>query len=578
MPIEVPHMKWWGWGVEGSSFEISGKPGLFPYLKRELGVTDEQVTTPPVPLADVRMPERKLNGPFEAALEKVLRADQIRNDRHERLIHAFGKSYRDLWRVRRGEVERAPDLIIYPESEQDVVAVMAAALEHSAVIIPFGGGSNIAGCLEPRDKSGRYIVSLDMGRMDRVLSVDKDSLIARIQPGGWGMRMENQLREHDVTLGHFPDSFLYSTLGGWIATRSAGMQSDVYGKIEDMVVALRMVTPAGTIITRTVPKCSNGIDVKQLCIGSEGILGVITEATMRVHPLPESRKIYGYLFPDFESGAAALKECTRLNIWPVIARLNDPKKTALSFAFKGTKTPFKALLTQVVKWWIHHVKGIDFTKCCMMIVAFEGDSATVERTRLLADGVYCKHGAAGLGTEPGRGFEKAKFDFPHLRDFVMDRNIMADVSETATTWANLLPFYRDTKRSIEQAITDTGSLPWVGCHISHNYHTGASLYFTFGCRQCPGREMEQYLYVKKAAEDAFMRNGGTLSHHHAVGTEHLPWVEADISPAGVRAVRALKDGIDPKNIMNPGKIIPSDQPLADWGLSGDSSKLFSAGK
>jgi alkyldihydroxyacetonephosphate synthase len=209
-----------------------------------------------------------------------------------------------------------------------------------------------------------------------------------------------------------------------------------------------------------------------------------------------------------------------------------------------------------------------------MIVACEGDYDTFHRQRRESAHIFRKHGGVCLGTGPGRSFQEAKFDFPHVRDYLMDRGVMGDVSETSTTWNNLIPLYKATLAAIEKAIRDTGMNPWVGCHISHNYHTGASLYFTFGCRQIVGREMEQYLYIKKAAEDAFMTVGGTVSHHHAVGCEHLPWIEEDISPVGMKAVKALKDGLDPKGVMNPGKIIPGDHPLKEWGLTEEAIQSF----
>ena len=255
----------------------------------------------------------------------------------------------------------APDLIAYPASEADVVAIVKAAHEHNAVLIPFGGGTNIAGCIEPKDRDERFIVSLDMCRMHRVLAVDKKSLLARIEAGVYGPHMEEQLESAGVTLGHFPDSFVHSTLGGWVATRSAGMQSDKYGKIEDMVIALRMVTPSGTIVTRTVPNTSNGIDVRSLCVGSEGILGVITEVTMQVHHLPEYKMFEGWLFPDFESGIHAIHECIRHGTMPVITRLNDPGKTALSAAFKKVEPPLKQKIGTAMKWYLRNIKGIDLS-------------------------------------------------------------------------------------------------------------------------------------------------------------------------------------------------------------------------
>ena len=573
MKADIRHMKWWGWGHEDVTFDDSTKPELWPYLKRELGV-DEIRWEKPVAFEDVTLPEQKNNEAFLAAIGAELGYGQVVDDKKSRLVHAAGKSFRDLWLMRHGQVQFAPDCVVYPDTEEDVALVVRAAHEHGVVLVPFGGGSNIAGCLVPSDRGGRMVVSLDMCRMHRVLEVDRYSLTARIQPGVYGQHLEDQLAEHGVTLGHFPDSFLHSTLGGWVATRSAGMQSDIYGKIEDMVISLRMVTPSGTIITRTVPKSSNGIDIKHLCIGSEGILGVITEVVVQVHHKPEKEDWYGWLFPDFKSGLDAIHECHRGDCMPTVTRLNDPKKTALSFAFKHPKTGIKDKIAKAFKWYIGNVKKIDFNQCCLMVVKYEGTPQAFNRIKNRVTAIYKKHRGVCLGAEPGRSFAKVKFDFPHLRDYVMDRSIMADVSETATTWDNLRTLHESGLADVEQAIKDTGVDAWVGCHLSHSYRTGASLYFTFGCLQREGREIEQYLYVKKAAEDAFMKNGGTLSHHHAVGTEHLPWVEEDLSPTGLKAVKALKAGLDPNDIMNPGKIIPSEKPLDDWGLSAEAIDEF----
>jgi alkyldihydroxyacetonephosphate synthase len=345
-----------------------------------------------------------------------------------------------------------------------------------------------------------------------------------------------------------------------------------------MVLSLRMVTPNGTIVTRTVPKSSNGIDIKHMCIGSEGILGVITEASMQVHKIPQYRKAYGFLFPDFESGVKAIYECVERNCLPVVSRLNDPDKTALSLAYRSKSTPIKHYLGNLVKSYIKNVKGFDFEKCCLMLNVFEGDKDQFNSIKRKVVSIYKKYGAINLGTDPGKAFEKGKYDFPYLRDYVMDRNIMADVSETATVWSNLLPLYYSTYNALKTSIEKTGKKPFLGCHISHTYHTGASLYFTFGCLQITGKEIEQYLYIKKSAEDSFIKGGATLSHHHAVGFEHLPWLEDDISKTGVEALKALKKGLDPEGIMNPGKVIPTDQAVTNWGLKEDDIVYFDKGR
>lgn len=543
-------MKWYGWGDPNKSFDLSNQPHLWPYIVKITGVEDNLPfrPTPPVQLESIQIPPSKENPPFLS----VLREDQISNTHYDRVTHSYGKSLRDLWRIRNGQISRAPDYVCYPESEQDVVEIVKLASEHNVVLIPFGGGSNIAGCLEVMD-SERMVVSLDMRRMNRVLQIDRKSLTATIEPGIMGPELERELNRSQVTLGHFPDSFEYSTLGGWVATRSAGMQSDKYGKIEDMVLSLRMVTPQGTIVTRTVPKSSNGIDVRHLCIGSEGILGIITEVTVQIHPIPAQKEYYAFLFPSFEKGVAAVYECARKGISPAITRLNDEVKTALSFAFKTKGHWLKELIGKAFKFYLKTVKRFDLEQSSLLIIALEGD---VEAQYKQVAAIYKKHGAVALGTEPGKAFEKGKYDFPYIRDFVMDRGITADVSETSTVWSNLMPLYYQARKAIEEAIGRTGAIPWCSCHISHTYHSGASLYFTFACKQRKGDEMAQYQAIKKAAEDAFMHFGGTLSHHHAVGFEHLPWMESEVSEPGLIALKALKQGIDPQSILNPGKIIP----------------------
>jgi len=397
--------------------------------------------------------------------------------------------------------------------------------------------------------------------------VDAESYTARVEAGVFGPDLEGQLSAHGLTLGHFPDSFLHSTLGGWIATRSAGMQSDKYGKIEDMVIALRMVTPEGVLATRTVPKSSNGIDMNHLCIGSEGTLGVITEATMRVHPQPESRIVPAYLFPEFDGGLQAMRECVNRECKPSMVRLNDPDKTALSLAFKPASSRLSQTAGKIFKRYLR-VRGFNLPRACLMLTAFEGRRDDVARQMREVSAIYRKFGGVSLGASAGRSFESTKYDFPHIRDFLLERDVTTDVSETSTVWSNLLPLYQATMTAIRDSVLESGVPPFSGCHISHTYRSGASVYFTFGFMQQIGREMEQYLRVKRAAQQSFMDHGATLSHHHGVGTEHLPWLAADISPLGVKAVAAIKRGLDPGNIMNSGRLQPAADAFEEWSRIG----------
>jgi len=565
------HMKWWGWGNVDTTFDCDAHPSFWPYAKSQLGIEREAHPIPLVPLDSVRLPEPIINHRFLAELRSTMHGHQICDSRHERVVHAYGKGFRDLFRLRRGSAEGAPDLVLYPENENDVLAALRAAADHDVVVIPFGGGSNIAGCLE-RMETHRMAVSLDMRRMRRVLAVDSESFTARVEAGVFGPDLEEQLNALGMTLGHFPDSFLHSTLGGWIATRSAGMQSDKYGKIEDMVVALRLVTPEGVLATRSVPKSSNGIDVNHLCIGSEGTLGVITEATMRVHPRPESRLVPAYLFRDFEGGLQAMRECVRRECMPSMVRLNDPDKTTLSLAFKPPSSQISQAVNKIFKGYLR-AKGFDLRRSCLMLAAFEGRNGDVARGSREVGAIYRRFGGISLGASAGKSFESTKYDFPHIRDYLLERAVTTDVSETSTVWSNILPVYQAAIRAIRTGVLESGVPPWAGCHISHTYHCGASLYFTFGFMQELGHEMEQYLKVKRAAQQSFMDHGATLSHHHAVGTEHLPWLTADISPLGVRAVGAIKQSLDPGNNMNPGRLRPSSDPFTEWSRIGSLSSV-----
>jgi alkyldihydroxyacetonephosphate synthase len=562
-------MKWWGWGDESVEFDISTRPALWPYLSSNFKLQDSEKVAPPVGLDQITLPQQKMNPGFAGELFSRVGADRIHDSKLERLTHAFGKSLRDLWRVRRGIVPYAPDYVAYPNSHAEVCLLVDLAVRHGVHLIPFGGGSNIAGCIEPTRPTDRTVVSVDMRLMNRLLELDAESGTARFEAGALGPHLERELNSAGFTLGHFPDSFRFSTVGGWVATRSAGMQSDRYGKIEDMVLSVRMVTPAGTVETLAVPKASNGIDVNHLCIGSEGTLGIITEILLNVHRLPARRETYGYLFPSFASGVQAMYRCQRENCIPVLTRLNDPAKTALSFAYRSTQPFLQHQAGRVVRFYIEKIRRMDLESACLMIVGFEGDHKSFARDRRHAASVYRKFGAIPLGTGPGRAFQQGKYDFPYLRDFMLGHGVMADVSETSTLWSKLLPLYESSRHAIQKAINTEEQPGLVGCHVSHSYHAGASLYFTFGFTAKPGDEMGQYLRIKKAAEDSFLEHGATLSHHHAVGYEHLPWLERDVSTAGLTAIEAVKSGLDPSGVMNPGKLARGFG-FAEWGLRNDS--------
>ncbi len=547
-------MRWYGWGYEHERFNIQDRPYLMPYILKYLQ-NDKLPETPPIDFNELVIPPARRNRLFEKSINGLIDKASIHFSDRERVGHAAGRSYYDSYRLRRGTIDAFPDYVIYAKKQSDVEAVVTYALRNNMAVIPFGGGSNVAGALEPIDKQGRSIISLDITPLNKLLTIDLVSLTARMQAGALGIVMERQLSKHGVTLGHFPDSFEHSTLGGWIATRSSGMQSDRYGNIEDMVVSLRMVTPSGTIDIKEVPRASRGPDILQLCIGSEGTYGVIVEAVIRVRPIARHKKIYGFLFPSFYDGIDALRSVRRSSHYPVMTRLSDAERTMFSNSLRKKDTPSRQLRRRLFSKYLTRIKGYASDALSLCLIALESESAKQLRINYSKiHNIYAKFGGVSLGESPGKHFWREKYAFPHLRDFTMDHGILADISETATSWSNLRNLYTKSRAAIADALNIYGPEWWIGCHISHSYSDGASLYFTFACRQHLEAGAEQYFAIKRAAEQAFADNGGTLSHHHAVGLEHSPWLEREISATGISALLGAKQAIDPSNIMNPGKI------------------------
>jgi alkyldihydroxyacetonephosphate synthase len=549
----MPAMKWWGWGDEDLSFSHDDKPGLAPFIRMHLDLDVERVTGRPIAFEDVDVPEPHLPEDLRAELEASV--GDVSTDPLDRVVHARGKCLRDLVRHRSGDVGRVPDAVVRPGSEPEVEALVRAALNSDCVLIPFGGGTNISGSLEPPDDD-RPIVSVDMARMSRVLEIDEASGLARVQAGVLGPALEEQLGARGWTAGHFPDSFAHSTLGGWIATRSSGMQSDKYGDIADLTRAVRVVTPAGVLATRPVPAASTGPDVRQMVLGSEGRLGIITEATIHVHRIPSERVILGYLFPDWARALSAMRAIAAREASPSVTRVSDAPETQFSFATKKTPTALDRAKSKALITYLERRKGYDLDRLCLSFIGYEGSERDVRRRRRLVGRIVARHGGVCIGRSPGELYDQKKFDTPYIRDYLLDRGALADVSETSAPWSLLPELYDDVMAAARGAFERLGVNGYIMCHLSHSYHAGACLYFTFAIKPSGLREpLDEYDVVKAAIQQAFVDAGATLSHHHAVGTEHARWLEQDISAAGVAMVRALLDGIDPGANLNPGKIV-----------------------
>lgn len=364
-------MKWWGWGDQNKIADISQMPDFLPYLKQLLGCDNSRKSLP-VAFDEIHLAPANINWSFLEAVSHIISKSQMYQDKLSRLTHAYGKSYRDLFRIRNGIVSKAPDLVVMPETENEVEQLVQLAVAHDVCLIPFGGGTNIVGALEAEADDNRMIVSVDLAKMNRVLSIDPVSHTAVIQAGALGPHLEAQLNEKGFSLGHFPDSFEFSTLGGWIATRSVGMQSDKVGTINDLTLALNCVTSLGTIKLNGYPHASVGPDLKQLILGSEGQFGIITQAVMKVIPKLESQRFSAFLFPSFDAGVRAIQSAASAGNLPHMMRLLDTDETQLSIHFKKKKSLLNKMIDRVGKMYLKKIKKIDFETCCIAIMAFGG--------------------------------------------------------------------------------------------------------------------------------------------------------------------------------------------------------------
>jgi alkyldihydroxyacetonephosphate synthase len=549
-------MKWWGWGVDGVGFHFEDKPGFAPFVKYATGLDLITATRASEPaFADLKVGASNATPEFVSALAAIVGDENVTTDDMARVVHTYGKSIRDLIRIRNNWILRSPDVVIYPADEAEIQGIVDAAVAADAVIIPFGGGSNIGGSLEPLPEETRTIVSLDLGRLRKVIDIDVESGLARIQAGAQGPDLEEQLNKQGWTIGHFPDSFTHSTVGGWVATRSSGMQSDKYGDIADIARGLRMVRPGGVLVLRPLPSTSSGPSVREMILGSEGRLGVITEVTVQVHRTPEKRNVYAYFFPNWDAGIAAMQEISASDAAPSITRISDARETGFTLATSKERSGFSKFTAETVLPQLMKSKGWNLDDICLSFIGYEGSTSHAKLQKKLVDAIVKKHGGMGVGEGPGILYDQKKFDTPYLRDFLLDMGAAGDVSETAAPWSKLTALHDATVVAAERAFDEIGIKGWIMSHMSHSYHSGACLYFTFAF-VFDKDPIAEYNTVKNAIQQAFVDNGGTISHHHGVGLEHSPWLAEDISPEGVKVMAGLFESADPKGNFNPGKVLP----------------------
>ncbi|MGH3485810.1 MAG: FAD-binding oxidoreductase [Nocardioidaceae bacterium] len=528
-------MRWGAWGVEADRLTLSDQ--VLDRLRQGLGVTPGK--RPTVPESEVAMPESALSPAAYDAFAARVGADHVHTDRDGRLLHAGGKSTIDLWRRRSGDAHDAPDAVIMPGSHDEVVEVLRVATDHAIAVVPFGGGTSVVGGVEPERGEFDAVVALDLRRLNRLLDIDDVSMTARLEPGLRGSEAEERLAERGLTLGHFPQSFEYASIGGFAATRSAGQASSGYGRFDDLVMALRVATPAGTLDLGRAPASAAAPDLRQLFVGSEGALGVITELTLRVRPRPAARHDAVWQFADFATGTDAVRRLAQSGSLATVTRLSDEAETAVNLAMggaAGSASPAAA-------------------DGCLLIVCHEGDAATVEAARGATGSGLTEAGGRPLGPEVGSGWRSGRYQGPYLRDALLDAGAQIETLETATSWSRLGDLYVAVRDALTESLTAVGTPPLVLCHISHAYPTGASLYFT-AVAKAADDPIAQWTAAKRSAGDAIVEQGATITHHHAIGLDHRQWMAAEVGPLGLEVLRAVKATVDPGGVLNPGKLIP----------------------
>ena len=489
---------------------------------------DERPAVETAPLAPSALDPEVL-----ARIADVVGADHVHTDDDTRRLRTRGKSTPDLLKARAGDLTDAPDAVVRPASHEEVLALLELAVGEHLAVVPFGGGTSVTGGLVARREGFAGVLSLDLVRMKRLLSVDHVSMTATLEPGLRGPEAEALLAAEGLTLGHFPQSFEYASIGGFAATRSSGQSSAGFGRFDALVVALTVATPRGSLELGSAPANAAGPDLRQLVLGSEGAFGVITSVTVRVRRAAEVKVYEGWRWPSFVDGAAAMRTLAQSGLLPTVIRLSDESETAINLADPSAI-------------------GGSGTPDCLMITGFEGSPAAVAAKRAAVTAVLADLGGTPVGEEAGRRWAHGRFDAPYLRDSMLDVGVLVETLETATFWSNLGALYDGVRAALTQTLGDPAI---VLCHISHVYETGCSLYFTVAAPE--GDEpLERWARAKAAASDAMIAAGATITHHHAVGSDHRPWLAQEIGPLGVSVLRAVKADLDPTGVLNPGVLIP----------------------
>jgi alkyldihydroxyacetonephosphate synthase len=545
----LDHLVRRGWTPAGGQDAIL-PPRAARWLASRTGLTAR--STPAAPDSALNVGDPTLSEQAHKALAAVVGDDHVLTDRDARLGRTGGLSYVDLLRHRGTADLTAPDAVVVPADPDEVQRVVEVCAEHNVGLVPFGGGTSVVGGVRALRGDKDAVVVLDLVRLDQLVSVDPVSRLAVFQAGVVAPAAERLLEAHGLTLGHVPQSFERATIGGFAATRSSGQASAGYGRFEDMVEGVRMATPRGEWRLGAAPASAAGPDLRQLVVGSEGAFGVITEVTVRVRELPTVRRYEGFVLDGWEAGATAVRTLAQQRVLADVTRLSDPQETEVAFTMSG------GWQTALVRKYLR-LRGI--LEPCLLIVGWEATSTEelAHRRRATLRALRPAK-AVSLGTPAGESWRHGRFSGPRQRDMLMDKGVCVETLETATYWATLGKLRTAVRAALIGSLSGDGRDPIVACHISHAYETGASLYFTTIVPRADDDPEGQWQRAKAAACAAISGDGrdgplGTISHHHAVGVDHAPYLDREIGALGVEVLAAVKDTLDPNGVLNPGKLV-----------------------
>lgn len=525
--------RWNAWGDEQTIYPLPASARAF--MAEHLGASHPPMDADIPSVIQQVPPSRLPNHPL------------VTQSAQDRLLHARGQSLPDWLALHSGKIGVFPDGVAYPQNTEEIRALLAYAKQHHASLIPYGGGTSVVAHINPLP-GDQPVITVDMSRMAQLINIDETSHLATFQAGIAGPQIENSLKANGYILGHYPQSFELSTLGGWIAARSSGQQSYHYGRIEDLFAGGKLESPSGPLELPIFPATAAGPDLRQFVLGSEGRLGIITEATVRIRPLPEEESFYGVFFPDWESGMHAVRQIAQEQIPVSMLRLSDPQETATTLALSG-----KERLVALAGSGLRILGKGDHP--CLLVFGVTGSPAACAFARSQANAILSHEGGLNTGQTIGRMWRKSRFLTPYLRNTLWENGIAIDTLETALPWRGIPQAAAEIKAAIQGAQESANRRVWVFAHLSHVYSDGASIYVTyaFPLENDPEATLERWIAMKTAASLAIQRNHGTISHQHGVGMDHKPYLAVEKGELGMQTLQSMAQVFDPSGMMNPGK-------------------------